>query len=143
MHRGSLSYINQRDQLRPLSSNADRALFVSIIQLFIVRARDRQLADPGATRLTDRLRDEGDQACAATPLTSRQTLNAHVLRRGTRWRRLGRGEGETGFGSVMHRKEALCLHRDLEPLHLPLSLPRRLMGVLRPVVQPLADLPSN
>jgi hypothetical protein len=38
---------------------------------------------------------------------------------------------------VVGRKEALRLARGLEPLHLPLSSSRRLMRVLRPVVQPL------
>ena len=38
---------------------------------------------------------------------------------------------------VMGGEEALGLARRLEPLHLPFSPSRRLMGILRPVIQML------
>ena len=46
-------------------------------------------------------------------------------------------EVEEGVDPVMDGQEALRLAGRLEPLHLPLSPSRRLVRVLRPVVQPL------
>jgi len=46
-------------------------------------------------------------------------------------------EKEEVADRVVGRRETLCLAWRLEPLHLPLSPSRRLVRVLRPVVQPL------
>ena len=46
-------------------------------------------------------------------------------------------EQEEVVDPVMGGEEALCLARRLEPLHLPFSSSRRLMRVLRPVIEPL------